>query len=80
MAKKKDKEEKAMKAIEKAIKRALQKGVQESIIQQTVTKALGRFDEEAGAAPVNKVSKPRAKGAAKKAAKAKKSADVADSA
>jgi hypothetical protein len=80
MAKKKDKEEKAVKAIEKAIKKALHKGVPETIIQQTVTKALEKVDGENGAAPVNKVSKPKAKGAAKKPAKAKKSADLGDSA
>jgi hypothetical protein len=80
MAKKKDKEEKAIKAIEKAIKKALHKRVPESIIQQATAKALERVDAEAGAAPVNKVSKPKAKGAAKKPAKAKKSADVVDSA
>jgi len=45
-----------------------------------VTKALERVDGEAGAAPVIKVIKPKAKGAAKKPAKAKKSADVGDSA
>jgi hypothetical protein len=76
MAKKKDREEKAVKAIEKAVKKALHKGVAESIIQQTMTKALERVDGEAGAAPVNKVSKPKANGAAKRPAKAKKSADV----
>jgi hypothetical protein len=80
MAKKKDKEEKAVKAIEKAVKKALHKGVPESIIQQTVTKALEEVDWEAGAAPVTKVSKPKSKGAAKKPTKAKKSADVGDSA
>jgi hypothetical protein len=76
MSKKKDKEEKAVKAIEKAVKKALHKGIPESIIQQTVTKALERVDGEDGAAPVIKVIKPKAKGAAKKPAKAKKSADV----
>jgi hypothetical protein len=80
MAKKKDREEKAVKAIEKAVKKALHKGVPESIIQQTMTKALERVDGEAGAAPVIKVSRPKAKGAIKKPAKAKKSADVGDSA
>jgi len=80
MAKKKDKEEKAIRAIEKAVKKAWHKGVSESIIQQTVAKELKRVGGEGGAAPVNKVSKPRAKGAAKEPAKAKKSADVADSA
>jgi len=58
MAKKKDKEEKAVKAIAKAIKKALQKGVSESIIQQTMAKALEKVGGEAGAAPVKKVSKP----------------------
>jgi hypothetical protein len=80
MAKKKDKEEKAVKAIEKAIKKALQKGVPESIIQQTVAKALERVEGEGGAASVKKASKPKVKGAAKKPAKAKKSVDVAESA
>ena len=80
MAKKKDKEEKAVKAIEKAIKKALHKGVPESIIQQTTARALERVDGETGAPPVNKVSKPKAKGVAKKLATGKKSADVVDSA
>ena len=78
MAKKKDKEEKAVKAIDKAIKKALQKGVPESIIQQTMAKAFERIDGETGTAPVKKVSRPKA--ATKTAVKAKKSADVAESA
>jgi hypothetical protein len=71
MAKKKDKEDKAIKAIAKAVKKALTKGIAESIIQQTVAKALERVDGDTGAPPVNKVSKPKkaVKKALKKAVK-----------
>jgi len=80
MAKKKDREGKALRAIAKAVKKALSKGIPESIIEQTVGKALARGDGDTGAAPVNKVSKPAPRKTVQKAAKAKKSADVTDSA